>query len=384
MHKREKYGTRRTPDNNRCGPASRKPLRHLVQFSICHMLVILLFAGSCKEPWFPEVEGLENTFIVEGLVTDMEGHSYVALNYYSPGSPKPYLPVRYAIVHVKDDLGNSFDFRHEGFRDSGRYVPLSPHFRAEAGRSYTLHIEMPGEGEYESAPQEILPPAKIDEVIARPVVRQVLLDDFRGRPQQTWIQGRDVFIGMSLENQDVLRLRIEPELLLFYTRNEVIPPAANIYYGWKKIRPAFISNFNLQRFGQESADFRDHLLCFLHKEKRNYNLKPDEHIHKYIMIIRYYTLNHESYRFHIEAEKQLSSENRLFDPVPGQLPTNIICLSHPGRPVAGFFEASSVRSETYLQEDQNPDYSYDFIRVEDMDLPVEGSWLNEKPPFWID
>jgi hypothetical protein len=379
----KKYIFRTIPDRTRPRPEKQavwQNARSLLRI----ITVILLIAGSCKEPYFPEVDELRYTLITEALVTDRQGHSYVILSYYYPGTRDPWLAIQYARVHVKDDKGNIFEFRHDSFKP-GRYIPLSSNFRAETGRSYTLHIDIPNEGQYESDPQEILPPARIDEIYARPVVRQAMIEDIRGRPQRTWMEGRDVLIGMSNENLDILRLRIEPELLLLYSWNEVKYPVANIHYRWKKIRPAFINDLNLHISGQESAGFRDHILCFLHDEKSKYMLSSEEHIQKYIMIIRYYTLNHEAYRFHTEAAEQLSNENRLFDPVPGRLPGNIICTSHPGRPVAGFFEASSVISKSFVMGDRNPDFSFAFDRIRDMEeVPSSGSWMNEKPPFWID
>jgi hypothetical protein len=381
MRKEEKYKFRSITGLARPWPEKGRILR-ASRSHLWLIIVMLLWAGSCREPYFPEVEELRYTLIAEALLTDQEGHSYVILSYYYPGTRDPWLAIQYARVHVKDDHGNMIEFRHER---PGRYIPLSPGFKGVTGRSYTLHIDIPNEGVYESEPQEILPPARIDEIHARPVVRQALVEDFSGRPQRTWMQGKDILIGMSHETEDVLKLRMEPQLLLLYSWNEVAGPVANIHYRWKKVRPAFINPLNVHKSGQESAAFHDHVLCFLHDEKRHYMIGSVEHIQNYIMIIRYYTLNHESYRFHVEAEKQLSSKNRLFDPLPGKLPGNIFCTSHPGRPVAGFFEASSTRSESFLMGDRNPDFSFDFTRIEDMDqVPESGSSMNVKPPFWID
>lgn len=358
--------------------------------AVLHIMVLLLPAViiSCSEIYYPEVAPVEDMLIVDGLITDMQGMNVIKLR-QSPSPEQFYLhplevvlpPVTDAVVRVEDDLGNIYGFRESRW---GNYYP-EPGFAGIEGRSYTLHIETVEGVIYESDPQTIVPAAIIKNVYARETSRDFLLRDFYGKHAVQTVDGLEILTGMSSSDDNILRFRIKPTLLLLYNYYEWRIPDIDVYYRWRKISIPDAEPVNLHRFTGGFGEITNHSLCFLPSSKSYYQLGLNEYVYRKILIIRYYTLNHESYRFHTEAEKQIKSENRLFDPVVSQLPTNLRSTSHPEKQVAGFFEASSTRSETHLLTERAQDDMLGFTRIEDLEnVPDQGSMLNEKPYFWQD
>ncbi|MFO7923589.1 MAG: DUF4249 family protein [Bacteroidales bacterium] len=342
--------------------------------------VVIFVVSSCKEIYHPETDPMEDVISVDGLVTDRPGMSAIKLNHQSK-EDSCMVSLGNATVYVTDNEGNIFPFTDNDPMKPGHYFPSSP-FTGVTGRSYTLHIETPGNEVYESEPQTIVSAAKLEELIPVNVIKDFMLKDHSGRYYRQKIPGLEVYADMRGKDEDILRFRIEPTLLLLYNYYEFIGPDVNVYYRWKKIRLTDTEEINLHRF-EEGFSRVMHNLCFLPGNKTHYQLSNEEHIYKKILIIRYYTMNNEAYRFHAEVFKQINSDNKLFDPIVSQLPSNIRCTSHPGKPAAGFFEASSTRTETYMLIERLQDDILEFSKIMNLDnVSLRGSLKNEKPWFW--
>lgn len=344
---------------------------------------------SCKEVYNPEVDSMDNVMIVDGIITDQPGRNVIKLNYYQNHGE---YPLSDATVYVTDDAENVFLFSDNDPQGPGHYYP-SESFAGIPGRIYTLHVETIDGERYESEPQSLLPVASIEDVRGQYSVREHVHRSYYGRYYRQEVPGIEVLVDFSTKEEDILRFRIEPTLLLLYTRDETEeedeefeedePIEAQIFYGWEKFSLTDEANLNIHIFDEGFSDVKDHVMCFLPFSKYLYNLKWDEVIHKKILIIRYYTLNSDAHRFYGEAYKQVISEDKLFAPVVSQLPTNIRNISNPNKPVAGFFEASSTQSETYVLFEMPERDILTFNRTWDLEyLPDNGEYLNEIPYFW--
>lgn len=344
-------------------------------------IIITLF--SCRELYYPEVEGMENVIIVDGFVTDQSGTSSIKLSVNSDTEDR-VVALRNAMVYISDDQGNITPFHDISHIRPGHYHPGS-YFTGITGRNYTLHIETQEGDIYESSPQKMVPAATVDSVYPRHAIKEYLYTDHRGNNVRQRVPGIEVFTALSSEDGNILRFRIEPALLLLYNFYHFRLPDVDVYYRWKKISLTDAPQINMHPFEGGYESVKDHLISFLPGNNLHYDLSREEPIHRKIIIIRYFTLNHDAYRFHFEAYKQIHSENKLFDPVVSQLPTNIRCTSDPGKPVIGFFEASSTATESYMLVVKSYDNIFEFIRIADMEnVPDSGSSLNRKPDFWQD
>jgi hypothetical protein len=345
-------------------------------------LIMLLMVSllSCRELYDPETDSMENVLVVDGLVTDEPGMSYIRL-YHNKNSILD--PQNNATVYLSDDNGTIIPFHRSG---SGQYIPIGT-FAGEAGKNYILHIETEDEI-YQSDPQLILPAATIDSVYPEHAHKDYLFPDDYGNYVRRREPGFEVYADLVGETDSPIRFRIAPTLLLLYTWTEILegqPPPVIIHYRWKKTKLSNAPDLNLDRFNDGHDYIKNHLVSFIPSGKFNYQLEQEEHINKYIIIIRYFTLNNEAYRFHEKAYRQVNSENKLFDPIASQLPSNIKCISNSAMVVSGFFEASSTRTETYMLNYYKAGNIFHFTRIASMEnIPASGSLKNQKPSFWKD
>ncbi|TVR70455.1 MAG: DUF4249 domain-containing protein [Marinilabiliales bacterium] len=344
------------------------------------VLLILTALFSCRELYYPETDSFDDILVVDGLITDQPGMSYISILYQELTPVRNLLPLRSATVYLSDDDGDVYPFTISG----EKYYPPSG-FRGIEGQSYVLHIETENGDIYRSEPQQIVPAAKLDALHPHRTTREFLYEDMQGNPVRRSIRGTNVYSDLTGMEGTILRFRTEVTMLLLYNYYHFRIPDVDVYYRWKKLSLNDEPGINIHRFDGDYETVSGHSLCFLPAEKTHYGLNPEEYMHRKILIIRYYTLNNEAYRFHREAHRQMTSENKLFDPVVSQLPSNITCITDPGRLAVGFFEASSTRSETHMLVDQSYDNIFNFIRIEDLEhIPPRGSMLNVKPAFWKD
>ncbi len=348
--------------------------------SYSFILLVFIAMHSCREPYYPVTDSMDNVLVVDGLVTGEPGMSYIKVLYKQATPFRDLMPLRNATVYIEDDQNNIYPFSFTGTK----YYPSSS-FRGVEGRSYTLYIETEEGDIFRSDPQLMVPAAKLEEVYPYRTVKEFLYDDHYGNPVREIVRGTQVLADLSGRGDEVLRFRTEATLLLLYNFYHWRIPDIDVYYRWKKLDMTGEAGINIPRFDGNYDQVTGHTLCFMPASKMHYGLDPEEYIYRKILIIRYYTLNNEAYRFHREAHRQMTSGNKLFDPVVSQLPSNITCINDPGRPAVGFFEASSTSSETHMLVDQSYDNVFNFIRIEDLEhVPARGSMLNEKPAFWQD
>lgn len=67
--------------------------------------------------------------------------------------------------------------------------------------------------------------------------------------------------------------------------------------------------------------------------------------HGYSLLLRQYALTEAGYSYWQNLKKNTEDIGSIFDAQPSELPSNIHCLSAPGKPVIGFVSASSVKSK---------------------------------------
>ncbi len=120
---------------------------------------ILLVTGSCLDPLDIGIDDVEPTLVVEGLIADQPGASFVRLGTTSDiqGVGENLLGTG-AQIRVTDNGGLEHPFQ-EIF--PGTYIPLSS-FLGEVGRSYTLNVVTSDGQQYVSTSQELTPPIDID------------------------------------------------------------------------------------------------------------------------------------------------------------------------------------------------------------------------------
>lgn len=101
------------------------------------IIISLLFANSCVEPFEYESENFEKLIIINAVITDEIKQQEVNITNTTPIDEHYISAETNAQVIVKDDLGNQYSFSEV---EPGNYVSLNT-FGAEEGRNYSLQVE---------------------------------------------------------------------------------------------------------------------------------------------------------------------------------------------------------------------------------------------------
>jgi hypothetical protein len=133
--------------------------------AIYSILFLALLLTACEETVRLDLEQIDPKVVIEGLVTDKPHLQYVKVtrsnNFYTTGATPR---ITNAYVTVTDDLGMRVQFFHNPRNhndSSGYYVPVTP-FVGQAGRSYTLQVDL--EGSTYEAHDRITPVLTIDSI----------------------------------------------------------------------------------------------------------------------------------------------------------------------------------------------------------------------------
>ncbi len=133
------------------------------RFDIYMALILVVIFTACDIPIELDPEQTESIPVIEGLVTNTEGKSYVRITetvgFYFEGN----IPYRDdALVSVTDDSGNVTLFQpYTGsMTDSLGYFLPPDGFKGETGRNYTLQVLL--DGETFTASETMAPVSPID------------------------------------------------------------------------------------------------------------------------------------------------------------------------------------------------------------------------------
>lgn len=126
---------------------------------------------------------------------------------------------------------------------------------------------------------------------------------------------------------------------LFYFENGKIIPrqsTTELYYCWKTLANQDYFLGNTSALGQDVVyDYR--LTQFLQSDIKFY--------FGYSMIVKQYGISSEAFSYWQSTKKNSENLGSLFDPLPNQPTSNIVCSTVPGRKVVGHFGASLVQTK---------------------------------------
>jgi hypothetical protein len=323
-----------------------------------HILLILLIGlpfVSCSEIFVPEVDQNREALVVQGLITDGAGPFCIILSKARPYNSDSTVKSTYvsnAVLNVTDSEGQTFGLTYQA--DGKYWLPDS--FRAVAGRSYVLHITT-GNGEvYESDPQKLMASETIDTLYNTFVTKDYLNSFGELKSVGGYDIRVDLFKNATAPNPKPL-CRFESNIVVQYlfTQEQIDPtnPAGQNWYwfifGWGTYNLNETANITDERAKTDSAEIKDHLLCFMPKDPNIYGISSYPTMSTiYYFRYKQYTINEDTYRFYVEANKQLSATGKMFDPITSQLIGNMHCTSNTSSIVLGLFEVSSVQQAAYF------------------------------------
>lgn len=129
-------------------------------------------------------------------------------------------------------------------------------------------------------------------------------------------------------------------------------------------------NITADKSHSASAYIMGHLLCFTPVLMDGYGMtEPIGFVGThYYLRINQYSINRDTYDFYTEANKQLTTSGKIFDPISSQLKGNLSCINNPSEKVLGFFEASSVTHSAIVIYQNLASLEVDLFKVPYIDI----------------
>jgi hypothetical protein len=359
------------------------------------LIATVLVIQGCKDLYEPNINPSEKVLVVEGVVTNLPGPYYVKLTTAVKYNANETIePNQGAQVVVNDDQGGVFTYTEIL---PGQYQS-PPEMAGIVGHKYTLHIITTDGVTYGSYPQEIMPPHTIESLKAKRYIKTESVETEFGNIVVVETPGINAILSVNETSTINPKIRFQSEIMVQYNReitefknqphnDPPDPPAIPMWYCWKVFAKAEgTNNINAPATSNEPGDVNNNVVAFIpNRVNRFYLMASDEYLMHLLLRVKLYSLNDDSYKYHFDIYKQLSSDGSLFAPIASQIFSNIFCESNPNTPAIGMFEASSAYTEGFVvTEIFSADTVY-FVPTDKFNNPPAAGCLNNiKPPFWVE
>ncbi|MFN8254520.1 MAG: DUF4249 domain-containing protein [Bacteroidales bacterium] len=360
--------------------------------NIAYLFILFNFI-SCQELYDANLDNSrENFLVVEGRITNNPIENKIrltrAIGFNENEQYYGYTAVTNAIVTISDNLGNTINLFETG---NGYYS--AEFFSGTAGITYTLKI-ITSDGEvYESVPEKMEPAAdsvKINaELASIEIIDPSILDETRFIKKY----GVNIIVDVKSNHQDATFYKFETRVITekihaeFRSGRCAICPQVNVHCTYLSkledlptIQKALVSNGTSQvkhlNLGfLEEGIYNPDLADEIKDPPRNYG---------WILSCKVSTLSEKEFIFYSKLREQLAADNKIFDPLPTQLKSNIKCTSDPTKTVLGYFSVSSQFNKDYFVKYNRFDRKIVQRDVFGIPYVVEESCLDfAPPPFWI-
>jgi hypothetical protein len=353
-------------------------------------LLVLTFS-SCRIPYEPDIDTDQEILVVDAFLTNHTGASYVKLSMAIPYDlDRNYPGVQNATVYLTDGNHNLISFSETSV---GYYEPVDTLFAGEINITYKLTVKMPdGEiyfSEPETIPEDIKPDSAYggyDQVEYLTVdefgktVRVIedvcaLYFDYMGEalaPRFRYNSSQLIQFVVSGLSGDFYCWRTLTDNNLRFTDEKYTSSSINIHKQEVSTSPPlpFILAYDIVRTPSGEWVHGDSMLI-VYEDKR-------------IVEVNQYRLNEDSYAYYKNVKTQSDAEGKLFDPVISQLKGNMSCVNVSSKTVLGFFEASNLKTMSYIISRTGVGSKVTITRIDNVaPHPPAGFMVNEKPDFWV-
>jgi hypothetical protein len=309
-----------------------------------------IFLTKCVEPYEPEIKSFENLYVIDGLLTEDIGNSYVKISKtYKYSETRDSLKIiTDADVSIIDEFGNISKLNYNGY---DRYVFLTKTKSIIPGQKCKLRV-VTSEGDTLESDTETMPvPVPIDN----------LYYTFNNPAQK---------IGINI-NIDT------------YDPNKKIK-----YYSWEFTETW---EFSVPYYSPYALDCN---MCFKYNSPPKFLIEsavnyPDDNINefpitfidsssnrlrvKYSILVKQYTLTEKTYQFLKDLKSSNEGAGTLFDRVPTSLFGNMKNISNENIPVLGNFQVSGISEKRiFIYYREIMDYmrvptGFEYCRLEFLD-----------------
>ncbi len=357
-----------------------------MRFSLLNIVLIIITASSCIEPFEPNIPDGDKTFlVVDGIITDQPGPYTVNITKSTTLNDIGGEDTSISGVTVSIEEENGII---ETLVETEPGVYVSNSIQGIIGKRYRLNINYQSL-QYQSSWEVIESSATIDSVYYQIETKETTAIGSE-------LTGLQFYIDSQGDTEGVTNYRYEWEetweIGVTYVSQDdfleggLILPAKNpVYQCWKYQNSASINLSTTD--GLSENIISGHKIGFITGEDERF-------IKRYTLLIKQFALDETEYlfwKFLKESNEELGS---LYDKQPAKVVGNIYNIADPGDIILGYFSASGVQTERVWIMEYTVNISarndcgipLDTILIADYDKNYESKVLDEisKGKFFFD
>ena len=303
-------------------------------FKIFIFIISATFFVSCTEPYALQTNNYEEALVIEATITNELKYQEVKITKTYKLEENFPTTVTDAVVILKDNLGNTYDFAEQG----NKYVSVNE-FKAEPNRQYQLKIITDNGKSYVSTTEVLTHETSIQSIV--PTVTIV-----------NGVRGAEMIVNSFDPTNSSKYYRYEYE-----ETNKIIAPK------WVPVK-AVVSPTPSPGVIDLVPRTEEAQICFTTKKSDKIiltstnDLSEDRVIfpirfikdndytiaNRYSIFVKQYVQNLASYTYYKTLKELSGSEGILSQNQPGFFFGNIKSVENPNEKVIGYFEVSSVSS----------------------------------------
>lgn len=342
------------------------------------MFATVFVLWKCTQPLDFNDFTYDRVLVVDGVVTDQLAHHTVRLSYSLPLVGQAEASVTDALVWVKDDQDNCFDYEEI---EPGLYESILA-FQAEVGSTYQLFISTEDGNEFRSEPESFLQAPPIDSIYDR-----------------------------YLETAPTGATEVGPGIQLFLDTQDKSGATKYYRYDWEehyKIETPLRSNYiYLEELDSIVArEFPIHI-CYSGGVSAGINIGTsvgaadnsllelpirflpsgsDQIQKRYAINVSQYAIDEDAYNFYRNFKEITEGGGSLFDSQTGLLVGNVSSESGQDEIVLGYFEVSGVTSRRVFFDLEDFD-RFQEVRARPVTECLTSNWIEpdeDEKDFFLD
>lgn len=293
---------------------------------------------GCIEPYDFKVQQTERSVVIAGLLTDREDAHKVSISYSYPITGAQNTPIRGAEVWFEDE-DNQVTPLPEA---SAGIYQTDPTFKAESLKIYTLFIENADGQNFQSTPQLMPYPGKIDSLYGKYEVLPSSDDHTDSRGVQLYIdsfQDIDGIFNYRFEYKESYKMTVPlPSQLDWEGRGPSFrvferPESVETCYRIGKPGPITLSTTR----GLSAPNLTEYPIQFISED--------DPHlVTEYRIQVTQYSISEESYAYYQTLKEINEAGGSFFDKQKGTVFGNMFNSDEPATFALGYFEVAGVSS----------------------------------------
>jgi len=310
-------------------------------YKLLHLMTVFVLISGCIRQFEPEFTEYEDILVVEGSITNEHQAHTISLSRSYPLDKKNPLPEIGAIVSIMDANGNTWKLTEF---TGGLYKTDTTEFEASIGEKFKLKIATRNGEEFESEFAEILSVPEID-TLSWEYQERVSIED------GSITQGVELYLNTFNPEGNTRFYRWELletwEFRVPFVAENMLPNRTTC---WKDAISEEINIASTEFLAEDRLT--KHPISFVTGVTNRLAIA-------YSLQVKQHALVKESYNFLDQLKKINYRQGSLYDAPPAQIPGNIRNITHPEKPVLGYFFASGVTTRRLLiYRDELPDDFY--------------------------